>query len=174
MMMRRWWGGWWRRWRRGGSGADLFFGRFDFGDAYVDDGDVAYLSRRGEVVDGAEPDAGGDYLRRVVRRWRSMCRWRSFIRRGRWRGARRCRSWVSDVLGDEFTVEAGVKALRERAAAHPEAEIGVVLLNQRVMAGLGNVYKSEVPFAAGVNPFRRCGRLRNARWRRWRRCRRSI
>jgi endonuclease-8 len=29
-----------------------------------------------------------------------------------------------------------------------------VLLNQRVMAGLGNVYKSEVAFAAGVNPFR--------------------
>jgi len=59
-----------------------------------------------------------------------------------------------DVLGDEFSVEAGVKALREYGAAHPEAEIGVVLLNQRVMAGLGNVYKSEVPFAAGVNPFR--------------------
>ena len=30
----------------------------------------------------------------------------------------------------------------------------MVLLNQRVMAGLGNVYKSEVAFAAGVNPFR--------------------
>jgi endonuclease-8 len=29
-----------------------------------------------------------------------------------------------------------------------------VLLNQRVIAGLGNVYKSEVAFAAGVNPFR--------------------
>ena len=30
----------------------------------------------------------------------------------------------------------------------------MVLLNQRVLAGLGNVYKSEVAFAAGVNPFR--------------------
>ena len=37
---------------------------------------------------------------------------------------------------------------------NPDAEIGVVLLNQRVLAGLGNVYKSEVAFAAGVNPFR--------------------
>jgi endonuclease-8 len=36
----------------------------------------------------------------------------------------------------------------------PDAEIAVVLLNQRVLAGLGNVYKSEVMFAAGVNPFR--------------------
>ena len=44
--------------------------------------------------------------------------------------------------------------MREYGAANPEAEVAVVLLNQRVMAGLGNVYKSEVAFAAGVNPFR--------------------
>jgi endonuclease-8 len=59
-----------------------------------------------------------------------------------------------DVLGDNYSIKAGMRALREYGAANPEAEIGVVLLNQRVMAGLGNVYKSEVPFAAGVNPFR--------------------
>lgn len=59
-----------------------------------------------------------------------------------------------DILGDEYSAEAGVRALQEYGAANPDAEIGVVLLNQRVMAGLGNVYKSEVPFAAGVNPFR--------------------
>jgi len=59
-----------------------------------------------------------------------------------------------DVLSEEYTVEAGVKAMREYGAAHPDAEIAVVLLNQRVLAGLGNVYKSEVAFAAGVNPFR--------------------
>jgi|GEM_PF-70402 len=60
-----------------------------------------------------------------------------------------------DVLSAEFSLEAGVRALQERAASHPDDEVGVVLLNQRVMAGLGNVYKSEVAFAAGVNPFRR-------------------
>jgi endonuclease-8 len=59
-----------------------------------------------------------------------------------------------DVLADEFSIEAGVQALRERAASHPTDEIAAVLLNQRVLAGLGNVYKSEVAFAAGVNPFR--------------------
>ena len=59
-----------------------------------------------------------------------------------------------DVLSEGFSVEHGVQALRERAASHPDDEVGVVLLNQRVMAGLGNVYKSEVAFAAGVNPFR--------------------
>jgi endonuclease-8 len=59
-----------------------------------------------------------------------------------------------DVLSAQFSLEAGVRALQERARTHPEDEVAVVLLNQRVMAGLGNVYKSEVAFAAGVNPFR--------------------
>lgn len=59
-----------------------------------------------------------------------------------------------DVLGDEYTVASGVASMQAYGAEHPEAEIAVVLLNQRVLAGLGNVYKSEVAFAAGVNPFR--------------------
>jgi len=58
------------------------------------------------------------------------------------------------ILADEFSVEVGVEALRRRAASYPTDEIAVVLLNQRVLAGLGNVYKSEVAFVAGVNPFR--------------------
>ena len=59
-----------------------------------------------------------------------------------------------DVLSEGFTLEKGVAAMRERMRSHPADEVAVVLLNQRVMAGLGNVYKSEVAFAAGVNPFR--------------------
>jgi endonuclease-8 len=59
-----------------------------------------------------------------------------------------------DILSDEFSVEGGVARLAGYAGENPEAEIAVVLLNQRVLAGLGNVYKSEVAFAAGVNPFR--------------------
>jgi endonuclease VIII len=59
-----------------------------------------------------------------------------------------------DILSEEFTVEGGAARLAAYGLVNPEAEIGVVLLNQRVLAGLGNVYKSEVAFAAGVNPFR--------------------
>jgi endonuclease-8 len=59
-----------------------------------------------------------------------------------------------DVLSDEFTIAGGVGRLVGYGQENPEAEIAVVLLNQRVLAGLGNVYKSEVAFAAGVNPFR--------------------
>jgi endonuclease-8 len=59
-----------------------------------------------------------------------------------------------DILSDEFTVEGGVVRLAAYGKENPDAEIAVMLLNQRVLAGLGNVYKSEVAFAAGVNPFR--------------------
>jgi len=59
-----------------------------------------------------------------------------------------------DVLSEQYSVAGGVARLKVYGELHPEAEIGLVLLNQRVLAGLGNVYKSEVAFAAGVNPFR--------------------
>jgi endonuclease-8 len=59
-----------------------------------------------------------------------------------------------DILSEEFTVEDGVARLAAFGRENPDAEIAVVLLNQRVMAGLGNVYKSEIAFAARVNPFR--------------------
>jgi len=59
-----------------------------------------------------------------------------------------------DILSTDYTVDAGVTRLKAYAQQHPDTEIAVALLNQRVLAGLGNVYKSEVAFAAGVNPFR--------------------
>ena len=59
-----------------------------------------------------------------------------------------------DILSGAYNTQAGIDAFRTGAQQHPEAEVGVMLLNQRVIAGLGNVYKSEVAFAAGVNPFR--------------------
>jgi endonuclease-8 len=60
-----------------------------------------------------------------------------------------------DVLAATYRVDEGARALREYGSAHPDAEIGNVLLNQHVIAGIGNIYKSETLFAAQVNPFRR-------------------
>jgi endonuclease-8 len=63
-----------------------------------------------------------------------------------------------DLLGTEFASDEA----RARLMAHGDEEIANVLLNQRVMAGLGNVYKSEVLFACGVHPFRLVSSLRSA------------
>src|ERR1700684_4688032 len=56
-----------------------------------------------------------------------------------------------DVLSREFASDEAAARLRE----HAGEEVGNVLLNQRVLAGIGNVFKSEICFACGVHPFRR-------------------
>jgi endonuclease VIII len=43
--------------------------------------------------------------------------------------------------------------------AQADSEVGAALLNQLVLAGIGNVFKSEVCFGCGVNPFRRVASL---------------
>jgi endonuclease-8 len=54
-----------------------------------------------------------------------------------------------DVLSDAFDAAAAVRRLR----AHGGEEIADVLLRQEVLAGVGNVFKSEICFVTGVNPF---------------------
>jgi endonuclease-8 len=71
-----------------------------------------------------------------------------------WERSGEVRKLGPDILSQGFTVEGGVARLAAYGRENPDAEIAVVLLNQRVLAGLGNVYKSEVAFAAAVNPFR--------------------
>jgi endonuclease-8 len=60
-----------------------------------------------------------------------------------------------DVLSDGFDEDEAVRRLRAR----PAWQIGAALLNQRIVAGLGNVYKSEVLFLGRVNPFTPVERL---------------
>ena len=60
-----------------------------------------------------------------------------------------------DALAETFDDAIALANLRTRA----NVEIANALLNQRVLAGLGNVYKSEVLFMCRVNPFTRVGDL---------------
>ena len=54
-----------------------------------------------------------------------------------------------DLLGETFDRHNALTRMRARAA-DPIAE---VLLNLRVVAGIGNVFKSEILFLAGLDPF---------------------
>jgi endonuclease-8 len=54
-----------------------------------------------------------------------------------------------DLLNEHFNAEAAVARLRDRG----DTEIADALLDQRALAGIGNIYKSESLFAAGINPF---------------------
>lgn len=56
-----------------------------------------------------------------------------------------------DVCLAEPDLDAGLSRMAQLTS--PDDEIGPVLLDQRVVSGIGNVYKSEVLFACGVSPF---------------------
>jgi endonuclease VIII len=56
-----------------------------------------------------------------------------------------------DLLAPAFDPAAARRRLRERG----DLEIGVALMDQTALAGIGNVYKSEVLFLCGVSPFAR-------------------
>jgi endonuclease-8 len=68
----------------------------------------------------------------------------------------------SDLLGPDLCLEDADldEALRRiERFVPPDTTIAEVLLDQRVAAGVGNVYKSEALFACGVDPFTPVGRL---------------
>ena len=49
-----------------------------------------------------------------------------------------------------------------RLLAKSQSDVGEALLMQSVVAGIGNVYKSEICFACGVHPFRKVASLSQA------------
>jgi endonuclease-8 len=63
-----------------------------------------------------------------------------------------------DVLAAGFDPEAVAAAMR----ADPSRDVGDALLDQRLLAGVGNIYKSEACFAAGIDPWRAIGELSDA------------
>ena len=54
-----------------------------------------------------------------------------------------------DLLAESFDETEALRRLR----AQGDRELGEALLDQRSVAGLGNVYKSELCFLAGLDPF---------------------
>lgn len=62
---------------------------------------------------------------------------------------RRIPNLESDVLSSTFDMQETM----QRLSAHADESIGDVLLLQHVLAGVGNVFKSEVCFVTGVHPY---------------------
>jgi endonuclease VIII len=56
-----------------------------------------------------------------------------------------------DILAPDFDAGAALRAFR---ATNQRRELGEALLDQQLLAGIGNIFKSESCFAAGVAPWR--------------------
>ena len=63
-----------------------------------------------------------------------------------------------EPLGNAFSGE-----VLERAFAGRRAPVRALLLDQRVVAGLGNIYVAEALWRAGISPFRQAGRIARVR-----------
>jgi endonuclease VIII len=61
-----------------------------------------------------------------------------------------------DILGEKFDERAVLRRLREDDPTRP---IGDALLDQRTLAGIGNLWKAEACFGAGIDPWRAAGEL---------------
>lgn len=56
----------------------------------------------------------------------------------------------ADILAADFDFEAAVRSLRSAG----ERDVGDALLDQGLIAGVGNIFKSEACFAAEIDPWR--------------------
>jgi endonuclease-8 len=63
-----------------------------------------------------------------------------------------------DILGEEFDE---YDVLRRLRVGDQSRGVGDALLDQRVVAGIGNIWKSESCFAAAVDPWRTCADSRD-------------
>jgi len=66
------------------------------------------------------------------------------------------------ILGPD-ALEISVEGLRERLG-NSRREIKVALLDQKAVAGIGNLYASEMLFLARIHPKRPCHTLRKSDW----------
>ena len=64
-----------------------------------------------------------------------------------------------EPLGNELN-----GAFLHRAAENRKSSVKAMLMDQRVVAGIGNIYASEALFDAGISPLRRAGRISGPRF----------
>jgi endonuclease-8 len=62
-----------------------------------------------------------------------------------------------DLLGPDWELEEAVSRIRR----NPQISIGEALIDQRHLAGIGNLYKNEVLFVSGINPWTEVANLRD-------------
>ena len=83
------------------------------------------------------------------------CRWRACTRSNRWLAICTSPARKTICCSEEFDAAAAL----ERLLARRNEAIADALLDQAVLAGIGNVFKSEICFVKGMHPFRAVGTL---------------
>jgi endonuclease-8 len=121
----------------------------------------SHLRMRGNwrVRDAGERRPGGTWLaiRRGAREvWQINGPVLELMTAARVRFDQRLAGLGPDILAPELDEAAILRRLREDDPTRP---IGDALIDQRIVAGIGNLWKAEGCFAAGVDPWRRSGEV---------------
>ena len=69
---------------------------------------------------------------------------------------------ITDALGPDLCCPAGppdIDHVTARLVRAPDAPLAAALLDQRNVAGFGNVYANDLPFITGVNPYQPVGKV---------------
>jgi endonuclease-8 len=100
---------------------------------------------------------------RILFETERFCAVAFLVQEAEWRSERELSHSAVGRLGpDVLAPGLDVDAVAERVLAQGARPIGDVLLDQRVLAGIGNVYRSELLFLARVHPLRPSGSLSRA------------
>jgi formamidopyrimidine-DNA glycosylase len=141
----------------GRRGKYLLFG-LDSGDTFI-----AHLRMTGRLVwrDGTAPEEPYERARLVLDDGHHL-RWADLRKFGTWRVVPDVAAELDDRLGPE-PIDPEFTFRRFRAVlAGRSAPVKAVLLDQRHMAGLGNIYVDEALFQARVRPYRPAGKVNAA------------
>lgn len=72
-----------------------------------------------------------------------------------------------ESLGIEpFSLEFNTQYLKKQAKRFPEKKIKLFLMDQNIIAGIGNIYANEGLYFAGIRPTRKLKNIKNNEWQR--------
>jgi formamidopyrimidine-DNA glycosylase len=66
---------------------------------------------------------------------------------------------------DAMSPRLTLKKFQERLSAKGGKKVGMLLMEQETLAGIGNIYRSEILFEAGISPTRKASDLKEKEWR---------
>lgn len=74
------------------------------------------------------------------------------------------RALIARLGSDPLRADFDPDRVREALARRPRRAVGDALLDQAVLAGVGNIYRNEALFLAGIHPLRPSGSITEAEW----------
>ncbi len=90
--------------------------------------------------------------------------------------------WPTEKLNERFS-EYGVEPLEPttdfklltKQFKALQAPIKTALMNQKLVVGIGNIYASEILFAAGVSPLKKCSKVNNEKYKKiWEKSKKTL